>query len=191
MPSNGKRVVFMCSNYNVDVFTKIYPILRDFIYHYISYKEIHSRINELPGDQEFWAITCSSHLKVASTSWCMVFGAESSNPTHWKRLFMGLDENPIVEFKKCILENENITEQEFISYWKEMTGFRNEYIVHRELDYNKPVPYFQKAYNIVILFDKWIREKIKPDSMGFETLDKFADKFKTEVNKTVKLIAGH
>lgn len=60
--------------YDIQVFSRLYPVLNDFIYHYISYREIYRSIDILPVDKEFWVMTCDAHIKVAVTSWCMTFG---------------------------------------------------------------------------------------------------------------------
>lgn len=77
-------------DYNTDVFRKLYPMIKDFLYHYISYKEINAVYKDLKGDREFWCYTCNSHLKMATISWCIIFGTDS-NEIHWKKLELNED----------------------------------------------------------------------------------------------------
>ena len=44
-----------------------------------------------------------------------------------------------------------------------MVDFRNEYVAHRELTYNKPVPNLDRALEVVYVYDGWIRDIISPD----------------------------
>ena len=72
-----------------------------------------------------------------------------------------------------------------------MVGFRNQFVVHRELEFNKPVPYFDLAYKVAILFDLWIREKIKPDFLDFETLDQISVSYRSKVRDTLMRISDN
>lgn len=67
----------------------------------------------------------SSHLSIATTYWCMVFGAVS-NATHWKKTFNA--QNIINQFKVDLLNHLGIKDEEWIKYWEDITYFENKYI---------------------------------------------------------------
>lgn len=62
-------------SYNARNFSLAYPLLLTFIYHAISYRQMHSVISLLPGDESFWVYTSDAHIQMAITSWCKVFGS--------------------------------------------------------------------------------------------------------------------
>jgi hypothetical protein len=177
--------VEVAMEYNIEVFKRLYPVLNDFLYHYISYKEMFEIIDDFPGEKEFWVRTCDAHFKIATASWCMVFGSEKTNPTHWKNVCIQDKEDTIKEFRNYILNQGNITEDQWNSYWNDMVGFRNQYIVHRELDFFNPVPYFDLAFKVATWFDLWIREKIKPDYLDYDSLDKISLRYREIIRDTL------
>lgn len=54
------------------------------------------------------------------------------------------------------------------------SDFRNEYVAHRELNYKKPVPYFDPALEVAYVYDGWIRDIISPDVFEEPPLNEFA-----------------
>ncbi|MDF2804921.1 MAG: hypothetical protein K0S61_4826 [Anaerocolumna sp.] len=183
-----KRIQEVIMEYKIEVFSRLYPVLNDFLYHYISYKELHTIIEDLPGDKEFWVRSCDAHLKVAATSWCMAFGSKESNQTHWKNLFEQNDKDTVEEFREYILQQDNSSAEQWASCWTEMVSFRNQYIVHRELKFNNSVPYFDFAYKVTLWFDLWIREKIKPDFLDFETFDRISLDYHNKIRDTLIIV---
>lgn len=171
--------------YNIVIFKRLYPVLQDFLYHYINYKEMIKVIDELPGEKEFWVRSCDANLKIAVTSWCMIFGAEKSNPTHWKRVCEQDKEDNIKEFRKYILNKGNLNKYQWDKHWNQIVSFRNRFIVHRELDFNDSVPYLETAKKVAIWFDLWIREKIKPDYLDFETLERLSIRYADNIRNTL------
>lgn len=49
-------------------------ILRDFLYHYVTYKELIRNYEFLNGSNIFWKFTIDAHLMKAADNWCMVYG---------------------------------------------------------------------------------------------------------------------
>lgn len=171
--------------YNEKVFSWLYPALNDFIYHYILYKEFYGVLEELPGDRELWVRSCNAHLKVATSSWCMVFGAKKNNQTHWKNLFDKNDIDSIREFQNYIFKHGNLNAEQWAKCWNLMVEFRNEFVVHKELEFNKSVPSFDYAYKVALLFDLWIRKKIQPDFLDFKTLAQLAEDYRKRARSTL------
>lgn len=63
-----------------------------------------------------------------------------------------------------------------------MVNFRNEYIAHRELNYNKPVPYLDPALEVAYVYDGWIRDIISPDVLEEPPLKESV----TELQRSIK-----
>jgi len=178
-----RKIEVELMEYNTDQFVEILSLFKDFLYHLISYREIKGFINELPGDREFWVYSSDAHLKMATISWCMVFGADS-NITHWKNISREEVEIVRKSFKDYLFSITKMCDSDFKKYWSEMTSFRNEYVAHRE-NYEKPIPCFDMACRIVFCFDSWIRNQIKPDIVDFPDYEKLAEEYRINIQKTL------
>ena len=174
-------------DYSIEVFKRQYPVLNDFVYHYIAYRELSNKFDLLPGDKEFWIRSTDAHLKVAITSWCMIFGAES-NLVHWKKIIIEDHVNFCKEFRNCILKECGFNDKEWDDYWNDVVKFRNTFIVHRELYSDEPMPYIDKSFKIAISYDLWVSEKIKPDYLEDPTLFETSDRYRSNIEETLSSI---
>jgi len=174
--------------YSIEVFKRQYIVLIDFIYHYISYKELFNNIDVLQGSNEFWKNSTNAHIKVSIASWCMIFGSEGMNPTHWKKMIIEDKSNTYKEFRNLILKECNFIDNEWDIYWKQVVDYRNLFIVHRDLVFNEPTPNFDISFKIAITYDLWIREKIYPDYLDFPTLYEMSKKYKSDIAQTLSLL---
>ncbi|OPZ92208.1 MAG: hypothetical protein BWY74_01695 [Firmicutes bacterium ADurb.Bin419] len=169
--------------YNDEVYSTLFPLMRNFLYHYLSYKELIQAYKSLPGDSEFWVYTCDAHLQMASITWCMVFG-DNSNEPHWKNLELNEDEFRSVLFREC-----QIDENDWKEYWNTMRTFRNKYVAHRELNnFNDPVPFLDLAYKAVIILDLWIRDQISPDINENEPFNCLAEVYNKNIKSTIRKV---
>src|SRR5437867_4438922 len=152
-------------HYNIEVFRYQFPMVKEFVYHLVCFREISKTCREIDLQSVFWRSTGEAHLVLASIQWCMVFGSHGlTNPTHWKRL--SVDESNELEgsFRKGLTQQLGITTQKFLEYWEDMKYFRDNYAAHRKVgDYKKPIPVFTDALNIAFYYDEWIRKIIYPD----------------------------
>lgn len=149
--------------YNDDIFREQFPIVKRFLYHLTCYRVLHSTYGDLDLASEFWTHTIDAHLLQACLLWCMVFGSDGCNPTHWKKL---CDQDRIKlksSFREGLYKNTELTQEKWDAYWNEMNDFRGGYAAHRELNYSKPVPIFKTAEEVAYYYDTWIRELISPD----------------------------
>lgn len=172
--------------YNEDCFSKVIPLLKDFLYHLASYRVIRSTLNKFPGEREFWVYTCDAHLKNAALVWCMVFGTDF-NETHWKNIFKGYNENANELFRKYLQDNSNIKKDDFQKYWESMKTFRNDYVAHKA-GYDKPVPVFDVACTIVFCFDSWLRKMISPDSIDMPSFMQLFNEYQRDIKNTMQKI---
>jgi hypothetical protein len=130
--------------YKITVFQKQFPLVKWFTIHLLYYWELKAQENTLRHGP-FWAFTVDGHLSMACIYWCMVFGAQGSNPTRWKNLVGKKDQHKIRgHFTKAVLTRTGFTEEEWTAYWHQMVAFRDRYVVHRDRFRDK-VPKFDKA----------------------------------------------
>lgn len=123
-------------NYNSDVFEEQFPLVKRFVHHLTNYRALHAAYVEYRIQSEFWTHTIA-HILQATINWCMVFGSDTRNPTHWKKLLQTQLDALQARFRNG-LNKEGIAETEWKKCWEEMTTFRNKYAAHRELDLNLP-----------------------------------------------------
>jgi hypothetical protein len=149
--------------YQVDIFSEQFPIVKTFLNHLTCYRELHRTYQDLELASEFWTHTIDAHLLQACILWCMVFGSDGCNPTHWKKLCDPDRQTLEHSFRKGLFEHTGLTQERWDAYWRDMNDFRGGYAAHRELDYSKPVPEFKTAEAVAYYYDEWIRELIYPD----------------------------
>ena len=159
-------------SYDRKVFSNQFPLVKWFIYHLTYYRALHKAYNERKMKDEFWKMTIDAHLLIAAINWCMVFGSDSSNPTHWKQL--SPTESTHKQFRAGLLNSVGISRPQWKRYWTSMTAFRNKYAAHRELSFTDPVPNFDIALKAALYYDQWVRTVISPDTLEEPPFDSFA-----------------
>ncbi len=175
--------------YNPDVFREQFPIVKRFVYHLIYYRTLHTAYKENELKSEFWVHTIDAHLLQAIMNWSMIFGSDGHNPTHWKRLSSTQSDELEQSFREGLPNHIGISWEEWAGYWKEITDFRSQYIAHRELYFNNPVPHLDIALNVAYYYDNWIRQVISPDLFPEPSLKESAKTLNTTVVQLVdKLI---
>ena len=172
-------------DYNIEVFQSLYPLLRDFTYHYFSYKEMKNMFKVLPGNKSFWAYTCNAHLEMAIIIWCMIFGSDS-NQTHWKKL--NLEGST---FRKYFLDELMMSFDTWKKYRDEFVEFRNRYVAHRDLNNEVPVPILEIAYKMIILLELWVRKQIEPDYIDCPPLKQLSESYRTDIDNTLKIVVRY
>ena len=171
----------MKPEYNPEIFVEQFPLVRLFLYHVVYFREIKKVYNSIELKSVLWTYTINAHLLQATINWCMVFGAEACNQTHCKRLSERDCEELQSSFRKRLQEVTDINLDRWNGYWSEITTFRNKYVAHRELNYDKPVPDFSNAITVALFYDQWIREIIAPDIFEEPPLEEFVIKLKSSV----------
>jgi hypothetical protein len=168
--------------YKPEIFCEQFPLVKYFVYHLIYYRELQHKYRQIDLKSPFWTMTIDAHLTRAIIYWCMVFGSDGCNPTHWKQL--SEDERGVVResFRQALFSHANFTASTWAKYWREVVNFRNEYIAHRELGYNKPIPYLDQALEVAYVYDDWIRDVISPDVFEEPPLKNSA----AELQQTIK-----
>lgn len=177
--------------YNPDVFIEQFPLVKRFLYHLLYYRTLHDAYIRNQLQSEFWTHTIDAHLLQALINWCMVFGSDGCNPTHWKKLSLTQSHELQEGFRKGLIEHTGIKWAEWEEYWKRMTAFRDKYAAHRELDFSAPVPNFDLALKVAYYFDDWIRWIISPDSFEEPSLreseERISKTFASLADKLLKI----
>jgi hypothetical protein len=187
MTINGGHFLEQKNFYNAKIFANIYPEINKFLFHLATYRCLHSVIDSLAGYREFWVYTSDAHLEMAVISWCKIFGAYS-NQTHWIHLFGGNAEiaEGIKETFHSQLQNEGVSISSYTKYHKSILKFRNNYVAHRSMNYKDPIPNFDLAMRVTYIFDRWVREQIKPDFIDMDQLENLYNKYKVDIEKTLE-----
>lgn len=149
--------------YESTVFCHQFPIVKTFLQHAVYYRLAFASYIAHQIKDEYWTATINAHCLQAIINWCMVFGADGCNQTHWKNLAPADTTNLVDDFRKKCLASLQMTRRQWDAYWKEVTTFRNEYAAHRQIDSRQPVPILDTALKIAHFYDNWIREVIAPD----------------------------
>jgi hypothetical protein len=136
-------------NFEHAMFRNQFPIVKTFIYHLIYYRVLLKGYQERQLKNEFWTLTIDAHLLRAVINWCMVFGSEKSEPTHWKQLSIIGSEALYKSFREGLFETTELKEDTWQQYWRSVVDFRNKFAVHRELEFSDPVPKFEMALTVV------------------------------------------
>ena len=172
-------------HYKPEIFRKQFPLVKYFVCHLIYYRELLHKYQEMELKSSFWTFTIDAHLIRAVILWCDVFGSEGCNPTHWKRLSEGNLDRLRESFRESLFKQTVFTPATWDTYWREMVDFRNEYVAHRELTYNKPVPNLDRALEVVYVYDGWIRDIISPDILEEPPLKESAAELQQSIKPLV------
>lgn len=168
-----------------NLFISQYAMCYEFIYHYLSYKELVFNSEKLKG--VFWTYTKNAHILQCIILWCNVFGSDSeSNHTHWKHLNVN---HTYGGFKARLLKEINLTEKEWHNTWKSIKNFRDSYVAHRDKEFDMPVPYLDNAYKSILIYDKWIQYQAFEGTgvvSGMRDLEEIAEEEKQKIYQEVK-----
>jgi hypothetical protein len=120
------------------IFASQFPIVKRFVYHLIYYRVLLKVYQARQLKNEFWTLTIDAHLLRAVTNWCMVFGSDKTEPTHWKQLSITGSRALYKSFREGLFEATDLNPHSWRQYWKSVVDFRNKYAVHRELEFKQP-----------------------------------------------------
>ncbi len=123
-------------NFEHKVFANQFPIVQTFVYHLIYYRVLLKGYEERQLQDEFWTQTIDAHLLRAVINWCMVFGSDKSEPTHWKQLSITDSKALYKSFREGLFVATDLNQHTWQQYWKSVVDFRNKYAVHRELEFS-------------------------------------------------------
>jgi hypothetical protein len=117
-------------HYKQDVFMHRYSLVHCFMYHLIYYRTLRKGYTKRGLRNRFWHMTIDAHLNAATISWCMVFGSDGCNPTHWKRLFKGQSEELMQSFREGLFKELHLSKAAWDKYWDSIKDFRDKFVAH-------------------------------------------------------------
>lgn len=164
-------------NYKKNILSEQIYCLKDFLFHYTSYRIINNNFDDLikRGSIEFWIYTLNAHYYQSVNLWCMIFGSEK-NEIHWKKLSLNQELESLI--------NSEITD--YTTYKEEVTKWRNKLSAHRNPNVRLVAPDLKKARQIVFIYEKWLHRDTDESIKFF--LQHYENKYAEEVEKTIKTI---
>jgi hypothetical protein len=144
------------------------------VYYLVYYRALSKAYSDNQLQNEFWTLTIDAHLLQAVINWCMVFGSDGCNPTHWKKLSPDQSKTLRQNFCDGLFEQTGLNQHAWESYWREIIDFRNNYVAHRAIEFSNPVPHFDLALKVAYYYDNWVRTVISPDIFDERPLEVFA-----------------
>ena len=177
-------------DYKPEVFIEQFPVVKRFVYHLIYYRELKAAYDRVELQSEFWTHTIDAHLLQASIHWCMVFGSQGCNATHWKNLSSSESKNLEQSFRSGLSKHAGLAEDEWKKCWASMKDFRDNYAAHRKLNFCEPVPVFTLALKVAHYYDHWIREIISPDIFEEPPLEESETALKKSVLPLIDQLLG-
>lgn len=172
-------------HYEPQVFMSQFPIVKRFVYHLVYYRTLSKAYGDSQLQNEFWTLTIDAHLLQAVIYWCMVFGSDRCNPTHWKHLSPDQCEALRQHFRNGLFQQTEQDQQAWELYRKEIVNFCNNYAAHRALRFSSPVPHFDMALKVAYYYDNWVRRVISPNTFAEPLLKAFALTLAQSVNPLV------
>ena len=173
--------------YHREVFENQYPAVIFFAQRLAYYRGVSDKMDSLAHNREFWVSVVDGHLKLATMSWCMVFGTYGEN-LHWTKTPAGSNaEMAKQDFRDRLLFKTGFTPEQWETYHKEMLDFRNKYIAHFDPSqkFSAPVPFFDPALQVAYAYQEWVRELIKPVVLNQPTLSSLYEQCKAKASAIV------
>lgn len=174
------------TRYNKEIFVEQVPLVYSFARHLLHYRALKAALPKAPNCSQFWTDTSNAHISQACIYWCMVFGNYDSNKTHWHKLAVGPTGTLRASFRQGVCEHLGISEDELKRYWNEMVAFRDQYVAHRDPTNSSPVPSFDRALEVAIYYDSWVRRLIAPDILDTRPLREVYAKSALAVSQEVE-----
>jgi hypothetical protein len=176
--------------YRREVFVEQVPLVDKFVKHLIHHRALRPWIAPTKTHlaTSFWSDTSDAHLFQAIINWCKVFGSDSLNQTHWKALSPSDAKALRATFRDDLFASTSMDATEWDAYQTEVTSFRNSYAAHRDLGFSQPVPLLDRALEVALHYDKWIRKVIAPDQLDELPLGKVVEDLREKVETEVRMV---
>ena len=146
------------------MFSRQYPVVVFFVQHIAYYRGLHARFDEITAHRDFWRATCDAHLKLATMSWCNVFGSYKEDLPWTKTPAAGIADRAAEEFHQRVFSHTGLTQETWEAYHKSLLAFRDRRVAHLDLrtPFTQPVPSFDPAIQTAYAYQEWARELIGP-----------------------------
>ena len=172
--------------YDAAMLSHQYPVVVFFVQHIAYYRGLHARFGEITAHRDFWRSTCDAHLKLATVSWCNVFGSYKED-LHWtKTPSAEVADQAKDEFRQLILCHTGLTQETWQAYHTSMLEFRDKYVAHLDLPpLAQPVPNFDPAIQTAYAYQEWARKLIRPVLLNQPTLESVYARWENEARSAI------
>jgi hypothetical protein len=103
---------------------------------------------------DFWRVIYGGLSNLAVIEWCKLFGSDTTNALHWKRVFPDRQE----EFRAGLLDALGIGSEAFTRYWADMKQWRDKDFAHHDPHQPRPEkwPHFGIAAEAADYYYDWV-----------------------------------
>lgn len=171
--------------YQKEIFVEQYPLVDSFTKHLVCYRVIRSNLENLRQGTSFWSDTSTAHLLQASISWCMLFGSDGQNGTHWKKLDLGMAMskrtfgNAYSRLSPSLRSSGSPTGKRWWIF--ETTTAPTGRCVSNAL-----CQCLTSLWRSLFFYDSWVRDVIQPDVLDEPPLKQLVDDFQKKVEEEVR-----
>lgn len=173
--------------YHQALFDRQYPVVVFFVQHIAYFRGLRAVYSENADDRDFWRSTCDAHLELATVAWCKVFGSYSED-MHWTKIPAGLlAEQTRDNFRRVVLEQTGLTQDQWKCYHREMLDFRDKYVAHLDLHdpFDGAVPRFDTALVVAEAYQDWVRDLISPVALNQPTFISQYERWEVEARSVM------
>lgn len=177
------------THYNSDVLRSQGYIVDSFIIYLSAHRELIAINNDGLRRSQVLVTSSNANLLMAIIEWCKVFGS-TRNKVHVSKI---ATETHPQDFCGAVCAALNMTSDEWDGYRQEMCAIRDKYIAHSDIDKPiPPVPLLDRAEDVAVFWESWVREVILPDQILETPLSEMAVRyshyFKEEVSALSRCI---
>lgn len=149
--------------FDTEIFSHQYLQVEGFVRHLAYERGMQRAISNRECGTAFWAKTSDAHLMNAALYWCKVFGAEGLNSTHWKKTAITDALGAQDAFRQALYTKPGMNQMAWKTCWDEICHFRDTFVAHLDIGKIEPIPSFDKALLVALVYDDWVRALIAPD----------------------------
>ncbi|GAE92724.1 hypothetical protein JCM21714_1735 [Gracilibacillus boraciitolerans JCM 21714] len=91
---------------------------------------------------------------------------------------MNMNTYPFIDYLLTALK---LTLEDYQNYWHEVKDFRDKFSAHREIIFNEPVPNFEVAYKVALLYVAWLEKYLVLPS-----LELMLNEYHEELNEMIE-----
>ncbi len=141
----------------------------------------------------FWCLIYGNLLDMAVIEWCKLFGSdhEEHQPVHWKNIFPEAEHNT---FRQGLLHDLKITHEEWLSYWEEVKGYRDNHAAHFNVDWlrhenERRYPRLELALQAAYYYYGKLISKLEANDAQHrypKDIKEYSDRFVTQARKAAR-----
>lgn len=172
---------------NQDIVNIQINLLLDFTQSFAYYRAINQDLPRVQRNIPFWIYSMNTHYFRAITDWCIVFGSDNNNKSHWKNVSEDEKRKIKLVIRPLVLAAANFTQSEWDFYRTELVAFRNNYAAHRNVNPKEDrVPNLDNAFEIAKSYSNWLKGSLNMQNQVLNSLYDLFLEFQIEVLGVLK-----